>query len=162
MRERRATLAVAQVGAGDLGGLVLVRPSRQRRAERKQWVVQDDELTVAGQADIGLERLDPAGERRVERLDGGVRAVGAAESVRNQKRRADTRMGAGKTRRGVTELSPGRDHPVTTPAATAYPSAVSRAMIRGCPAIVGSSSTSTERKPACSARPVSPSRVKPQ
>lgn len=162
MRERRAPLAVAQVGARNLAGSVLVRPSGQRRAERKQWVMEDDELTVAGQADVGLERLDPAGERRVERLDGGVRAVGAAESVRNQERRADTRMGAGKTRRDVTELSPGRDHPVTTPAATAYPSAVSRAMIRGCPSITVSSSISTERNPEFSARPVSPSRVKPQ
>jgi len=48
--------------------------------------VQDDELTIGGEANVGLERLDPTGERCLEGLYGGVGAVGPTEPVRDQKR----------------------------------------------------------------------------
>lgn len=91
-----------------------MRPSREGRAEGEQGIVKNDELGVRGETDIGLEGLDSAGERRAKRRDRGVRAVGPTEPVRDQKRRRDTRMGAGKTCLDVTVSSPGRDQNVTT------------------------------------------------
>ena len=107
-------VAVTQVCGRDHSGSALVRPSRQGRAQREQGIVKYDQLIVCGEADVGLEGRDATGERRLKRGYRGVRPVGPTEPVRDQKRRRDTRMGAGKTRLVVNVSSPGRDQDVTT------------------------------------------------
>lgn len=76
--------------------------------------MKHDQLTICGETDVGLEGDDAAGEGRMKRGYRRVRPVGPTEPVRDQKRRRDTRMGAGKTRLVVNVSSPGRDQDVTT------------------------------------------------
>ena len=59
----------------------LVRPAVERGPEREQRIVQQDEPLVGGQADVGLEALDRAGQGVSKSGRRGIRTVVAAESV---------------------------------------------------------------------------------
>ena len=101
---RRPTVAVAQEAPGDLSGSPLVGPPPERRSELEQWVVEENQLVVGGQANVGLEPVDASAEGALKRPRRGVRTVRAPEPVRVEGRGGHVPNGTGRPGR----LLPGR------------------------------------------------------
>ena len=77
----RLSRGVTDERRSDLFSGPLARPAIKRGAEREQRIVQQDQPIVGGQAYIGLEALDRAGQGVAKGGRRGVRTVVAAEPV---------------------------------------------------------------------------------
>ena len=82
MLGRRPSRGVTDERRSDLLGRRLVRPAIERGPERQQRIVEQNELAVARQADVGLEAFDRAAQGALERGRRGIRTVMTAESMR--------------------------------------------------------------------------------
>ena len=82
MLGRRRSCGVTNERRSDLLGRRLVRPAIERRPERQQRIVEQNELAVARQADVGLEALYRAAQGALKRGRRGIRTVMTAESMR--------------------------------------------------------------------------------
>jgi hypothetical protein len=81
MLRRRLPGGIADERRPDLFSGPLARPAIERGAEREQRIVQQDQPIVGGQAYVGLEALDRAGQGVAKSGCRGVRTVVAAEPV---------------------------------------------------------------------------------
>jgi hypothetical protein len=74
MLRRGFSCRVADQRRADLLGGLLMRPAIQGRPEREQRVMHEDQPIVGGQADVGLEPINRAGQRdRSDRAEAHTR-----------------------------------------------------------------------------------------
>ena len=78
---RRRSRGVTDESRLDLFSGPPVRPAIEGGPEREQRIVKQNQPIVGGQADVGFEALDRAGQGVSKRSRRGVRAVVAAEPV---------------------------------------------------------------------------------
>lgn len=136
----RLSRGVTDERRSDLFSGPLARPAIKRGAEREQRIVQQDQPIVGGQAYIGLEALDRAGQ--------GMAKGGPSETVKGLENRCFARVNEPPPAPWDRDQSSGPER--------------SAPSTRGWLSITGASMSSKPSKPAWRAIASKPAGVKPQ